>query len=70
MLSAEHEFLVRVGSNVQLLTKLGYSYRQQDNTVYLWPTAKQSAGQPHSNPEASSYSYSTVAGPLRLAIRM
>jgi hypothetical protein len=36
VLGAGHQFLVRVGSNVRLLTKLGYA-RQRDGLVYLWP---------------------------------
>ena len=30
-------FLFRVGSNVTLLTELGYEYEQRDGRVYLWP---------------------------------
>ena len=30
-------FLIRVGANVRLLSKLGYALTQQRNTVYLWP---------------------------------
>jgi len=33
-------FLVRVGSNTTLLTKLGYAEFEGDDTVYLWPRAK------------------------------
>lgn len=33
---AGHELLVRVGSNVKLLRKLGYA-RERDGLVYLWP---------------------------------
>jgi hypothetical protein len=34
-------FLMRVGSNVKLLTKLGYAVRERKQTVYLWPLAQQ-----------------------------
>jgi hypothetical protein len=30
-------FLFRVGSNITLLTELGYEYQQRDGLVYLWP---------------------------------
>jgi hypothetical protein len=36
ILTANHNFVIRVGSNVRLLKKLGYA-RQYDHTVYLWP---------------------------------
>jgi hypothetical protein len=36
VLAAGHQLLVRVGSNVKLLKKLGYA-RDRDGTVYLWP---------------------------------
>ncbi len=36
ILDAGHQFLVRVGSNVTLLKKLGYA-RERDGRVYLWP---------------------------------
>jgi DDE family transposase len=32
-----HSFLLRVGSNVHLLTDLEYDYEQRDDIVYLWP---------------------------------
>ena len=34
-------FLIRVGSNVTLLRKLGYAVKEHRNTVYLWPLEKQ-----------------------------
>lgn len=34
-------FVIRVGSNVRLLTRLGYAAREFDGLVYLWPDAKQ-----------------------------
>jgi hypothetical protein len=36
VLAAGHQLLVRVGSNVKLLKKLGY-VREYDGLVYLWP---------------------------------
>jgi len=30
-------FLFRVGSNITLLTELGYEYQEHDGRVYLWP---------------------------------
>lgn len=36
LLDAGHQLLVRVGSNVTLLKKLGYA-RERDGLVYLWP---------------------------------
>lgn len=38
ILSAGHSFLIRVGSNVKLLTELGYAVVENDGTVYLWPS--------------------------------
>jgi hypothetical protein len=32
-----HAFLLRVGSNVHLLTELGYYHEESDGVVYLWP---------------------------------
>ena len=34
-------FLIRVGSNVRLLTKLGYAVREYDGLVYVWPEGQQ-----------------------------
>lgn len=39
ILAAGHSFLLRVGSNVTLLTKLGYHHEERDGLVYLWPQA-------------------------------
>lgn len=39
-------FLVRVGSNVRLLTGLGYGFRQRGDLVYLWPDREARAGRP------------------------
>ena len=36
LLDAGHAFVIRVGSNVQLLKKLGY-FQESENRVYLWP---------------------------------
>ena len=35
-------FLIRVGANITLLRKLGYTVKEQGNTVYLWPTTRRS----------------------------
>jgi hypothetical protein len=37
VLQAGGSFLLRVGSNVQLLTELGYYTLERDGLVYLWP---------------------------------
>lgn len=37
MLRGGHSFLLRVGSNVTLLTELGYHVEQREGLVYLWP---------------------------------
>ena len=37
IMDAEHNFLIRVGGNVRLLTKLGYYARERDGIVYVWP---------------------------------
>jgi hypothetical protein len=39
-------FLIRVGSNVSLLTKLGWACEQRGNVVYLWPQKAQEKGLP------------------------
>ena len=41
VLGGGRSFVIRVGSNVRLLTKLGYAARESDGLVYLWPDAKQ-----------------------------
>jgi hypothetical protein len=38
---ANKSFLIRVGSNVRLLQKLGYFQREGEQTVYLWPDNQQ-----------------------------
>ncbi|MFV2069284.1 MAG: transposase [Pirellulales bacterium] len=42
---AGHAFVIRVGSNVKLLKKLGYA-REYDNRVYLWPDKARKQKQP------------------------
>jgi hypothetical protein len=37
MLLLGHDFIVRVGRNVSLLTGLGWDYERKGSTVYLWP---------------------------------
>jgi hypothetical protein len=37
IVAAQQRFLLRVGSNVHLLRKLGYLEREGRDTVYLWP---------------------------------
>ena len=36
ILAAGHSFLIRVGANVRLLTKLGYAAQERHGLVYLW----------------------------------
>lgn len=36
ILDAKHHFVIRVGSNVKLIKRLGYA-REHDQIVYLWP---------------------------------
>jgi hypothetical protein len=38
--AARRSFLLRVGSNVHLLRRLGYARREGPSTVYLWPEAR------------------------------
>jgi hypothetical protein len=40
LLGARRHFLLRVGSNVHLLQRLGYAEREGPATVYLWPEAR------------------------------
>lgn len=40
ILAGGHQFIVRVGSNVRLLKKLGYAFKEREGTVYLWPENK------------------------------
>lgn len=46
ILQAGHCFLIRVGSNVRLLLKLGYALEERDGTVYLWPDEMRKKEQP------------------------
>ena len=39
----QHAFIVRVGSNVTLLRKLGFCVREHAGVVYLWPQQRRSA---------------------------
>ena len=43
---AGHGFLIRVGSNVRLLTQLRYAVREHDGIVYVWPDRPAKHGQP------------------------
>jgi hypothetical protein len=45
ILNAGHHFVIRVGSNVRLIRKLGYA-RQYEDTVYLWPDQAAKKKQP------------------------
>lgn len=45
-LSAKAHFLIRVGGNVKLLSKLGYAVRERGDLVYLWPDRERRAGRP------------------------
>jgi hypothetical protein len=39
-------FLIRVGANMRLLTKLGYAVREHESLVYLWPDHAARRSQP------------------------
>jgi hypothetical protein len=39
------QFVIRVGRNAHLLTRLGYARRETNGTVYLWPSWAQREGQ-------------------------
>lgn len=43
LIAAGKDFLIRVGGNVKLLTKLGHA-EERAGTVYLWPAGKRDAG--------------------------
>lgn len=45
ILTAGHELLIRVGSNVRLLKQLGWA-RESAGTVYLWPAQRSQQNQP------------------------
>lgn len=44
-MDAGHDFVIRVGANITLLTKLGY-VRETGDCVYLWPDKAAAASQP------------------------
>jgi signal transduction histidine kinase len=44
LLRSSRSFLLRVGSNVRLLEKLGYYRRERSDVVYLWPQKRQGRG--------------------------
>jgi hypothetical protein len=46
IIAEEHNFLIRVGGNVRLLTKLGYYARERDGIVYVWPDSAARKKQP------------------------
>jgi hypothetical protein len=46
IMDRDHSFLIRVGSNVRLLTKLGHFARERDGIVYVWPDATARKMQP------------------------
>jgi IS4 transposase len=46
IITSGRHFLVRVGSNVRLLQKLGFARLERDNTVCLWPDAQRKKQQP------------------------
>ena len=40
LIAAGHDFVIRVGRNVRLLRKLGYTIQERGDTVYLWPQGR------------------------------
>ena len=46
MMEANKHFVVRVGGNVRLLRKLGWSAGERQDTVYLWPKGKRDKNPP------------------------
>jgi len=44
VLCSGRSILLRVGSGVRLLTRLGYAARERDGVVYLWPDARRKQG--------------------------
>jgi len=46
MLTGQRHFLIRVGSNVRLLRKLGWALLEADEVVYLWPDAQRKQQHP------------------------
>jgi hypothetical protein len=45
VIASGRSFIIRVGANVRLLTKLGLAVREHDGIVYLWPQTARSKGQ-------------------------
>jgi hypothetical protein len=41
LIDGGHSFVIRVGTNVTLIRKLGYKLVEHKHTVYLWPLSKQ-----------------------------
>jgi hypothetical protein len=46
IIDAGHNFLMRVGANVRLLTELGYYARERNGIVYVWPDSAARKKQP------------------------
>ncbi len=46
IMDRDHHFLIRVGANVRLLTKLGYYARECNGIVYVWPDSAARKNQP------------------------
>ena len=46
IIKKEHSFVIRVGGNVRLLTKLGYYARERNGIVYVWPDSAVRKNQP------------------------
>lgn len=46
VIGSGRSFVIRVGANVGLLTKLGYAVREFDGLVYLWPARARRRRQP------------------------
>jgi hypothetical protein len=46
LIAQQRHFLLRVGGNVHLLSRLGYQYEVAGETVYLWPGEQQDRGEP------------------------
>ncbi len=44
VVAGDRSFLIRVGSNVRLLTKLGYRVREFDGLVWVWPAGARKRG--------------------------
>jgi hypothetical protein len=44
ILACGHQVVIRVGGNVRLIEKLGYTVKEHDGIVYLWPKEMQTRG--------------------------